>query len=47
MNEYETKYLAEIRRWFHQAGFAVEPEEDGRLVVEQGSQRLCRVDAKG
>ena len=47
MNDYETKYLAEVSRRLQQAGFSVKAEEDGRLAVEQDSQRLCRVNAKG
>ena len=47
MNDYETKFLAEVSLRLQRAGFEVNPEEDGRLAVELESQRICRVNAKG
>ena len=47
MNNYETKFLAEVSLCLQRAGFEVNPEEDGRLAVELESQRICRVNAKG
>ena len=47
MDDYQTKYLAEVSRQLRRAGFEVRQEEDGRLSVAQESRRLCRVNSEG